>query len=552
MAGAGNTGGTAAIVGQPFGVQPPQLTNEPQMGFPLRGRPLQSPQLNTPQSGYSTFPGDSFTTQISFPPGEGLPQSPQLNTPQSAQQPNIFNTAAGGINRAVNTAAGETSFQPMMVRAGTGLAALAGSGIGEAALAGSGTAQAALARSGTAQAALAGSGIGEAALAESGTAQADIASYVDKVNAERVAAGQIAGTDLSAYMNPYESQVVGQSLSDLDRARQMQAMQLNAQATRAGAFGGSRQALMQSELGRNYLDQSARTASGLRQAGFQNAQQLAGQDIASRMQADLANQSTGLQAGTTNAQLAQQVNLANQASRNNMSQFNVGNQLQASLANQAARNNMSQFNVENQLQASLANQAAQNNMSQFNVGNQFQESLANQAARNNTSQFNVGNQFQASLANQGARNNMSQFNIGNQLQTSLANQGARNNMSQFNIGNQLQASLANQGATLAGSQQRLNAAGQLGSASNLGFGMGMDLQNQAMQQGALEQGINQMILDRAQAQYAGMQGAPAQSLGYLSQALGATPTPMTQTNTRNPGLFDYLTLGATTLGGGRR
>ena len=453
MAGAGNTGGIGAIVGQPFGVQPPQLTNEPQMGFPLRGRPLQSPQLNTPQSGYSTFPGDSFTTQISFPPGEGLPQSPQLNTPQSAQQPNIFNTAAGGINRAVNTAAGETSFQPMMVSAGTGTA--------------------------------------------------DIANYVDKINAERVAAGQIAGTDLSAYTNPYESQVVDQSLSDLDRARQMQAMQLNAQATRAGAFGGSRQALMQSELGRNYLDQSARTASGLRQAGFQNAQQLAGQDIASRMQADLANQSTGLQAGTTNAQLAQQVNLANQASRNNMSQFNVENQLQASLANQAARNNMSQFNV--------------------------------------------GNQLQASLANQGARNNMSQFNIGNQLQTSLANQGARNNMSQFNIGNQLQASLANQGATLAGSQQRLNAAGQLGSASNLGFGMGMDLQNQAMQQGALEQGINQMILDRAQAQYAGMQGAPAQSLGYMSQALGATPTPMTQTNTKNPGLFDYLTLGASII-----
>jgi len=303
------------------------------------------------------------------------------------QQPNIFNTAAGGINRAVNTAAGETAFQPMMVSAGTGTA--------------------------------------------------DIANYVDKVNAERVAAGQIAGTDLSAYTNPYESQVVGQSLSDLDRARQMQAMQLNAQATRAGAFGGSRQALMQSELGRNYLDQAARTASGLRQAGFQNAQQLAGQDIAARMQADLANQSTGLQAGTTNAQLAQQINLANQA--------------------------------------------------------------------------------------------------------------ARNNMTQFNIGNQLQAALANQGATLAGSQQRLNAAGQLGSASNLGFGMGMDIQNQAMKQGALEQGINQMILDRAQAQYAGMQGAPAQSLGYMAQALGASPTPMTQTNSRSPGLFDYLTLGASII-----
>lgn len=89
----------------------------------------------------------------------------------------------------------------------------------------------------------------------------------------------IASTDLTKYTNPYETQVVNQSLQDLERARQMQANQLGAQASQAGAFGGSRQAIMESELGRNYLDQAARTASGLRQAGFQNAQQLAGQDI---------------------------------------------------------------------------------------------------------------------------------------------------------------------------------------------------------------------------------------------------------------------------------
>lgn len=193
----------------------------------------------------------------------------------------------------------------------------------------------------------------------------------------------IAGTDLTQYTNPYETQVVNQSLQDLDRARQMQANQLGAQATTAGAFGGSRQALMESELGRNYMDQAARTASGLRQAGFQNAQQMAGQDI-----------TTGLQ----------------------------------------------------------------------------------------------------------------------------------------------------------GSQNRLNAANQLGSIANLGFGMGMDLNAQAAQQGALEQGINQLILDAAKNQFAGYAGAPAQSLGYMSQALGATPTPTTTTQTKEPGLFDYLTLGAQTYG----
>ena len=187
----------------------------------------------------------------------------------------------------------------------------------------------------------------------------------------------IAGTDLSAYTNPYESQVVGQSLQDLERARQMQANQLGAQASGAGAFGGSRQAIMESELGRNYLEQAARTASGLRQAGFQNAQQLAGQDI---------------------------------------------------------------------------------------------------------------------------------------------------------------------GYGLQGSQNRQQAASTLGQLANLGFGQGMALNEQSAQQGALAQGINQMLIDAAKGQYAGYQGAPAQSLQYMTGALGATPTPMTTTTSRQPGLYDYLTM----------
>ena len=189
----------------------------------------------------------------------------------------------------------------------------------------------------------------------------------------------IAGTDLSAYTNPYESQVVGQSLQDLERARQMQANQLGAQASQAGAFGGSRQAIMESELGRNYLDQAARTASQLRLGGFQNAQQMAGQDI---------------------------------------------------------------------------------------------------------------------------------------------------------------------GYGLQGSQNRQAAASTLGQLSNLGFSQGMDLSNQAFQQGTLAQGINQALIDAAKGQYAGYQGAPSQSLQYINQALGAAPVPTTTTQSRQPGLYDYLTMAA--------
>lgn len=192
----------------------------------------------------------------------------------------------------------------------------------------------------------------------------------------------IAGTDLTQYTNPYETQVVQNTMGDMDRQRQIEANQLAAQASARGAFGGSRDALMQSELSRNYGQQMGNMAAQMRQAGFQNAQQMASKDIA-----------TGL----------------------------------------------------------------------------------------------------------------------------------------------------------AGSQNRQQAANTLGNLSNLGFGAGMALNDQSFQQGGLVQGINQMLMDAAQSQYAGYQNAPANAISQTSGAISATPAPMsqTQTNTKNPGLFDYLTLAAT-------
>ena len=133
-------------------------------------------------------------------------------------------------------------------------------------------------------------------------------------------AGQVAGANLSAYTNPYETQVVDQSLADLERTRLMQQNQLGAQASAAGAFGGSRQGIAEAETNRAFADQAARTASGLRQAGFQNAQQMAGQDIGRQMQVASTNQAAlnqarqfGAQQGMTAQQLNQMAGLqANQ------------------------------------------------------------------------------------------------------------------------------------------------------------------------------------------------------------------------------------------------
>lgn len=206
----------------------------------------------------------------------------------------------------------------------------------------------------------------------------------------QVQAGQIAQTDLTPYFNPFEQTVVQQSLGDIEQARQMQANQLASQAQRAGAFGGSRSAILESQANEAAMQQAARTASNLRLGGFQQAQQMAGQDISRQMQASLANQQAGL----------------------------------------------------------------------------------------------------------------------------------------------------------AGAGQRLAAAGQLGGLAQQAFGMGRGLQQDLMQQGNVQQMLNQQIFDRAREQFQGYTSFPERSLGYLASALGAAPVPQTQTTTRDLGLMDYLTAGA--------
>jgi hypothetical protein len=203
---------------------------------------------------------------------------------------------------------------------------------------------------------------------------------------QQVQAGQLATTNIAPYMNPYTNEVIQANEADILRGAQMGINNLGAQAQAARAFGGSRHGVMEAELGRNVAQQLAQSSAGLRQAGFQNAQQAALADIQNQM-------------------------------------------------------------------------AAQ--------------------------QYNVG-------------------------------------------------------AGLQGQQQRLAAANQLANISNLGFGMGQTVQQNLMQQGALQQGVQQALIDAAKQQYAGYTGAPAASINYVSNAIGATPMGSTTTQSGSPGLFNML------------
>lgn len=73
------------------------------------------------------------------------------------------------------------------------------------------------------------------------------------------------------FYNPYEDQLINQSNTDIARAGNIQEQRLNAQAVGAGAFGGARQGIQNSDHQRNVLEQQARTASGIRQSGYESA-----------------------------------------------------------------------------------------------------------------------------------------------------------------------------------------------------------------------------------------------------------------------------------------
>jgi hypothetical protein len=77
------------------------------------------------------------------------------------------------------------------------------------------------------------------------------------------------------YMNPYQQEVIDASMADLNRQRQMQQMADLNTATRAKAFGGSRQGVAQALTNEAYDRTQASTLANLRSQGFGNAQAVA-------------------------------------------------------------------------------------------------------------------------------------------------------------------------------------------------------------------------------------------------------------------------------------
>jgi hypothetical protein len=85
------------------------------------------------------------------------------------------------------------------------------------------------------------------------------------------------------FMDPYTEEVIKQQYADINRLGGQQQQNLSDAAIQAGAFGGGRQAIGSAEIGRNVLDQQARTGSQLRSQGFQQAMGTAASNFQNRM-----------------------------------------------------------------------------------------------------------------------------------------------------------------------------------------------------------------------------------------------------------------------------
>ena len=109
-------------------------------------------------------------------------------------------------------------------------------------------------------------------------------------------------TDIGAYQSPYTQQVIDTTLGDIRRQQDIAQRKAQEGAIRAGAFGGSRSAIMEAEATRPYVEQAARTAAGLRQAGYGQALGAAQSDLERQMatrgfQANLFGNMSNLQTG---------------------------------------------------------------------------------------------------------------------------------------------------------------------------------------------------------------------------------------------------------------
>ena|SRR6056297_3222115 len=168
--------------------------------------------------------------------------------------------------------------------------------------------------------------------------------------------------------------------------------------------------------------------------------------------------------------------------------------------------------------------------------NPFQQQVTNRTMQDMERQRqmtmnDLGAQATAANAFGGSRHGVAEAETNAGYGRAFGDMSANMNMQNFNNAQNLSMQQGNQLSQLAGQ----------------GFGMGNSITQQQLAQGTMLQGVNQAIIDAARGQWQGYAGAPGQSLQYPLAAIGSIPYDQTSTTENQPGLFNYLSLGASLL-----
>jgi len=295
-----------------------------------------------------------------------------------------------------------------------------------------------------------------------------------------------AASAMQGYQNPYETQVVQQTLRDIGSQAQLGQQNLAAQAQAAKAFGGSRHGIAEEAM-KGYTQQMADAAGRLRQQGFQ----------------------TQLGAG----------------------QFDVGQQSASTARNIAAENVARQFGAQTGMTAQQLNQAAGLSGAQLNLaGTQALSGADLAAAQERRASANA--LAQQALAAQQARMGAASQLAGTAAQAEQLGLGAAGQVA---------------GAQRADVGTRTGAASQLANLGQQSFGYGTAIQGQQQRAGEMDRAIMQNLIGAGQQSFGQYTGAPTTGLQTLIGAL--TGVPQGQSQSFQPGLFNYAQLGAQMYGG---
>ena len=299
--------------------------------------------------------------------------------------------------------------------------------------------------------------------------------------------GTFGNDQAQQYMNPYLQQSLNPQLTEARRQSDITAAQNNAAMTKAGAFGGGRQAILTAENQRNLGTNLANITGQGYNTAYTNAMSQYNADQGRGLQAQQATEASkqfGATQGMNAAQLMAQYGLSAQQAQEAARQFNQG---QAMTGAQSAA------------QYGLAGQQATEASKQFGA-NQGLTSAQNAAQYGQAAQqANIGQQqFGANLGLQGLQ---------------LANQAAQ---TQGNLGTaQNQAGLSN-----------INAQAGLG---------------------ATQQGITQAGLTADQAAFAAARDNPYKMLQFQQSLLNGLPISATNYSTAQTSDLANLAGGATTV-----